>query len=470
MENEHQHKAVVRVRMRIAVTLTAVFAVVVVAGVARAQTETVNANQNLNINTNTNVDTNTNGNTVVLTPSAEEPTDPDIIRLNQQINEKQQQIEEMKRQTAIYEQQLQQKQDQRATLQTELSDLSDSIENTENEMEINTAQVESMQLQIEKVGREIETKQNEIDAERGTLATLLRRLYETDRVSNLELLVQEQTFSAYFSRIQNLHALSGSVGDTLNKVLDVKRQLDASMAELNTKRTELDGIRTKLEENQQLLGQQQTYKQNLLTVTQDSESKFQLVLQELQSESQNADSEIRNLIKQVNDRLIARGDAVVLEKPSELSWPIDTSRGISAYFHDPTYPFRKIMEHSAVDIRAYHGTNVTSAADGVVAVARKLDWIRDSKGRVLYPAYNYITIVHGGNLATVYGHLSVVGVVEGQVVKRGEIIGRSGATPGTAGAGRLTTGPHLHFEVRLNGIPQDPMQYLSTLQGSEPLP
>ncbi len=459
-------------RTRVAVVLAAVFATVLVVGVVHAQTDGLNSNQNVNVNANananTNAGTNTNTGTIVLTPSAEEPTDPDIIRLNEQINEKQKQIEEMRRQAAIYEQQLQQKQDQRATLQTELSDLTDNIDSTENEMEINAAQIESLQLQIEKVGREIEAKQNEIDAERDGLAALLRRLYETDRVSNLELLVQEQTFSAYFSRIQNLHALSGSVGETLEKVLAVKRQLDASMAELNEKRTELDGIREKLEENQKLLEQQQTFKENLLSVTQESEAKYQLVLQELQSESQNADSEIKNLIQQVNDRLVARGDAIVLEKPSELSWPVDASRGISAYFRDPSYPFRKIFEHPAIDIRVYHGTNVAAAADGVVAVARKLDWIRDSKGRVIYPAYNYVTIVHGSNLATVYGHLSVVGVVEGQTVKRGDVIGRSGGTPGTAGAGRLTTGPHLHFEVRLNGIPQDPLSYLSVLQGTEP--
>lgn len=457
MNEKRKYKAITRLRTRIAVTMIAVFAVVAAVGIAQAQT----SNQNVNATTNVNAPL------VVTAPTDGTTDDSEIIKLNQQIDEKQKQIEEMKRQTAIYEQQLQKKQDQRLTLQNELSNLSDNIDNTENDLEINTAQIESLQLQIEKVGREIELKQNEIDSERENLAVLLRRLYETDQVSNLEMLVQEQTFSSYFSRIQNLHALSGSVGDALGKVLAVKQQLDNSMTELNQKRTELDDTRNKLAQDRQLLEQQETYKENLLTQTQESETKYQQVLKELQGESQNADSEIRSLIDQVNDRLAERGEGTVLQKPSELSWPVDASRGISAYFRDPTYPFRKIFEHPAIDIRVYHGTNVAAAADGIVAVARKLDWIKDSKGRVLYPAYNYVTIVHGGNLATVYGHLGSISVVEGQSVKRGQAIGQSGGTPGTAGAGRLTTGPHLHFEVRLDGIPQDPLKYLPQLQGSE---
>jgi murein DD-endopeptidase MepM/ murein hydrolase activator NlpD len=175
------------------------------------------------------------------------------------------------------------------------------------------------------------------------------------------------------------------------------------------------------------------------------------------------DSEITSLIDQVNQRLTDRGETITLLNPGQLAWPIDPGRGITAYFHDPTYPFRKIFEHPAIDIRAAHGTAVTAAGDGVVAIARRLDWVRNSKGDILWSAYNFVTIVHGGNLATVYGHLSQVAVNEGDTVRRGQVIGRSGATPGTAGAGRLTTGPHLHFEVRVNGIPDDPLKYLPAL-------
>lgn len=422
----------------------------------------------LHAQTNTNDHTNDNTNQATTAPSnantnATTAIDPAVDELNAQIEQKKAQIDELKRQTAIYERTLEEKQNERASLQAEVRDLQTSMSETETNLTLNRTEIERIQLEMQKVQREIVAREEEISQHREELATLLRRLYEEDQVSQLELIVQEQTFSGFFSRVQSLHSLSTSVQETLGRVIDVKAQLDTSKAELTTKQGELDAKRQDLESTQHVLEQQQETKTGLLESAQMSEQQYQAVLGELKNQAASVDTEISSLIEQVNDRLRARGDDLSEIDVGKLSWPVDPSRGISAYFRDPTYPFRKIFEHTAIDLRAPHGTPVTAAADGVVAIARKLDWVRDSKGKILYPAYNYITIVHGNDLATVYGHLSQVSVTEGQTVKRGQVIGRSGATPGTAGAGRLTTGPHIHFEVREKGIPVDPLKYLPEL-------
>jgi murein DD-endopeptidase MepM/ murein hydrolase activator NlpD len=74
--------------------------------------------------------------------------------------------------------------------------------------------------------------------------------------------------------------------------------------------------------------------------------------------------------------------------------------------------------------------------------------------------YSYILIVHRDGYATLYGHLSSFLVATGDQVKKGQVIGLSGATPGTHGAGPMTTGPHLHFEVIKNGKHIDPLSVL----------
>jgi murein DD-endopeptidase MepM/ murein hydrolase activator NlpD len=98
--------------------------------------------------------------------------------------------------------------------------------------------------------------------------------------------------------------------------------------------------------------------------------------------------------------------------------------------------------HEGQDIDAQYGTPVDVAASGRVTVA---GWQR-GYGNVVY-------VDHGNGLSTRYGHLSVINVSVGQIVTRGQIIGLVGST------GR-STGPHLHYEVRINNQPVDPRQYL----------
>jgi murein DD-endopeptidase MepM/ murein hydrolase activator NlpD len=97
--------------------------------------------------------------------------------------------------------------------------------------------------------------------------------------------------------------------------------------------------------------------------------------------------------------------------------------------------------HAGIDIGCNTGTPIIAAADGEVIQAGYM------------VGYGYaIIIYHGGGFATFYGHMSGFAVSQGQKVKRGQIIGYAGSTG-------WATGPHLHFEVRINGEPKNPLNF-----------
>jgi murein DD-endopeptidase MepM/ murein hydrolase activator NlpD len=129
-------------------------------------------------------------------------------------------------------------------------------------------------------------------------------------------------------------------------------------------------------------------------------------------------------------------------------WPV---RGnISSGFRNAAYKQYFGVPHNGVDIIVPHGTPVVAASDGIVFIAR-------DGGAT---GYSYILIAHQGGYATLYGHISRFNVSNNTSVVRGSVIGWSGGTPGTYGAGPMTTGAHLHYEVIKNGVHINPQTVL----------
>jgi murein DD-endopeptidase MepM/ murein hydrolase activator NlpD len=143
----------------------------------------------------------------------------------------------------------------------------------------------------------------------------------------------------------------------------------------------------------------------------------------------------------------------VLTATGKLLWPIPHAT-VSQGFGPTTYAFEAAYAgfahfHTGIDLSVPLGTPVFAAADGVVVLARAMT---DATG-ALVGYGNYVIIQHDAGLKTLYGHLLTIGVKEGDQVKRGQLIGLVGSTGNS-------TGPHTHFEVRIDNSPVDPLQML----------
>ncbi len=132
-----------------------------------------------------------------------------------------------------------------------------------------------------------------------------------------------------------------------------------------------------------------------------------------------------------------------------LLWPVEPALGLSATFDDQAYLKRFGFPHRAVDIPVDQGTPLRAARDGTV--------LKVSMNGL---GYSSVVLSHEGNVETIYGHISSALVQPGDVVRAGQSIALSGGQPGTPGAGLLTTGPHVHFAVRVKGALVDPLPYL----------
>ncbi len=377
-----------------------------------------------------------------------EDENAEVKLLNQDIQSKREELKKNQEKQEVYSKIIAQKQKEKASLSNQLAILENRLAKAELDIENTNVEIERINLEIKKVNLEIEDKDEKINGQKEHIANVLYLIQKQDDKSLIEILLLNDSFTDFVNRVKYLEDINSEIGDSLKTLSEYKKQLEEQKDDLTEKKRESASLKLELEKQQVTLAGERENKGYIIEQTKSSEREYQKLLTEAKREQEQAAAEIVSLEKAVRAKLsnISGGDLQFND--NGLIWPVAKNTIIS-YFHDPDYPFKYIFEHPAIDIRAGQGTTLRAAASGYVARAKDAGM-----------GYSYIMIVHGDGLATVYGHVSKIYVSEDEYVVQGQAIGKSGGMPGTPGAGSLTTGPHLHFEVRLNGIPTDPLEYL----------
>lgn len=389
----------------------------------------------------------------------------DIQTLNKQIQEKSSAISDLDQKIDVYQEAIERKQSEAFTLENQIAVIEHDIDKTANEIEKTQLELDRLNLELQGLDLKIDRTNSDVAVTKTRVGDTLRLLYQSEQKSPIEITFSVNTLSDFFSQLTYQKTLQTSLQQDLDQLEQLSSQLEQEKGEATIKRKEVSQAEQQLEAQQQSLEGERSYKDELLEKTEADEEKFQALVQDARQEQTRVDAEINSLESKVQtqiDKLRKQAEdkrdngEELTEEEEELlvgdvvfSWPID-SRDISCGFHCTGYPFAKWFQHSGIDVRTPQGTPVKAAASGYVGIAK-------SDGT---PALAYVTIEHNGTYATVYMHLSSVNVSPGQFVHRGEVIGYSGGLPGTPGAGAYSTGAHLHFEVRVDGIPQDPLPFL----------
>lgn len=357
------------------------------------------------------------------------------------LSDKQQELKNLQKKIAEQEETLAKVRKQKLTLGNQMKLLDQQIEVarlalTEIDTEVTTIGLEKTAINYELVNLEEQALDKRLD-----LKEAIRASYMYNRASVVEILLGSDSLADFFTQVEYLDTLQNRITGNIKKLEGIKQSLATKKSLLEDKNARLLDIRQKRVVEERSLDIQIGAKEKIMKDLKLSESDYQKRLTEARIEEEAVANEIAILLRQL--------PSVAPFGELKLAWPI-SYRTITAGFRDADYARTFGLPHNGMDIAAPHGTPIRAPADGVVSK------VKDGGSRGL----SYMIISHPNGLATVYMHLSGFAVSSGAMVIKGQTIGYTGGTPGTPGAGWLTTGPHLHLEVWYKDQPRNPLAYL----------
>lgn len=369
-----------------------------------------------------------------------------ISEMNATIKDKREAVQDVQGKISQYKALIAKKQAEAVTLADQVGLLENRMAESELDIAANEQEISLVNDEIVLVDKEIRAYESQLERDRLLMAEILRTMDVSDGDVLLSAVFSTDSIADLFDQLAYLASVNDELSAALTRARDTRDALVGTRTAQEGKKARLNELQGKLIAARRGLEEEKGAKEALLIESKDSESEYRALLSKSREEEAYISQQIARLQGEIEERITEHDD---IGDSSVMSWPVDASyKGISTTFHDPTYPFRHLFEHSGLDIPQRQGTPVGAAAPGYVA------WTRVGS---MYG--NYVMVIHKNGLATLYAHLSKVSVKADQFVSRGQALGLSGGMPGTAGAG-LSTGPHLHFEVRKKGVPVNPMPYM----------
>lgn len=374
--------------------------------------------------------------------AAIEKAEEEIDKLSEQKQETQDTITALDKKIGLMQDEIDVLQDDADALQRQITQIEQDIVNTEDEIERTQAEIDRMQKEFDKNFEEY--------------CQRLRAMYVSGHASSLEVLLTSTDISSILTRSQMIRSVSEQDSEILNGLMEKMSEIEKAKAALESKINKLSEDKVKLEENKKEL------EENIAKI-EASKSKLDAEVAKANALMRKLASETAEYQEAISDN---RDEAAEVERDIQAAYArashsgdgtgsIGGSYGDGSHSGTLGYPtaYRSISAgypnyssgryHGGVDFPCPSGTSVCAAASGTVIVAKNLN----------YSYGHYLIVDHGNGLSTLYAHNTTLLVGVGDHVEKGQQIASSGSTGNS-------TGPHVHFEVRVNGTRVNPLNYL----------
>ena len=339
--------------------------------------------------------------------------------------------------------------DDKQEIRNEIDGLDEKKKDVMAEKEEIDREVTSLEGEIDEVNVEIggyESKLADIEAELAiaeenldnqyeTYKTRVRVMYENGAMGYLEILLSAESISDFFEKIEIVTQIAEYDSNLV-------KRLKAEKEKIQEKKDEIEVVKDNLVESKNVLVNKKgdldvkmAKRDAMIQEIEDSKSSLEAQLKKIEAEEAEVRRQIASLSRNNSKKEYTGGSML---------WPTPSCHIITSYYGWRLHPvllYEKL--HTGIDIGAGYGAKIIAAQSGTVIKA------------TYNGAYgNYVVVDHGGGVCTLYAHQSSMAVSVGQEVSAGDVIGFVGSTG-------YSTGPHLHFEVIINGATTDPLGYIS---------